>query len=471
MNTSTPDLAAGETLLHETKGLCLECGDTLPMSVVSVPGSPGQPDRVVGRRSCPAHGAHESLLASDARWYYVPPLPGESCGSSCGCHAVKGEGKAALGKNFERAGALPDTLNTCVALIEIVTSCNLACPTCFADSPRAAGKATFVPLEEIQRRVNAAVAKKGDLEILMLSGGEPTLHPQLLELLAWLQAHSGVQYVMLNTNGLKVAADPALARAIGEIFLRPKGGLQVYLQFDGPGEAGQVALRGGDFREVRRKAIANLAAAEVPVTLAMTVTEANLGTLWETVEVALGNEWVHGVAMQPEFSSGRGPQNRDRLTAACVINGLIEQSGDVLTARSITPLPCGNPNCTFVGYVLRRADGTVAPVFDGLPMERLRGFLGDSLHYTLDQLAQCGCDTTEMGALLHGIEGGASKAALGADAARMLAELKAGGRLVRFVVKPFMGRETYDQKRVQMCCTHVLAPDGSIRSFCDYYRN
>jgi uncharacterized radical SAM superfamily Fe-S cluster-containing enzyme len=469
MNTLNTLLAPGETILTQTQGRCLTCGDMLPMDVVRTPGAVGLPDRVVGRRRCPSHGPHESLLASNARWYFVPPSDEKSCGAGCGCHAASGDAKATLGKNFALEGAFPDTLNTCIALFHIVEGCNLACPTCFADAPHVIGQGA-VPLEEFRRRVDAAVAKKGDLEILMLSGGEPTIHPDLLEMLAWLKNHSGVQYVMLNTNGMKLARDPSLARSIGDIFARPKGGLQVYLQFDGPGEAGQVELRGADLRAMRLRAIENLSAAEVPVTLAMTVTPANVGTLWDTVLVSADNPWVHGVALQPEFSSGRAPHGAaDRLTAACVIDGLIAQSGGTLTERSITPLPCGHPNCTFVGYVLRRADGTLAPVFDALPMDRLQGFLANSLHYTLDQLAQCGCDTTEMGALLHDIEGGASAAALGGDVRQMLAELKAGGRLIRIVVKPFMGVETFDARRVGMCCTHVLTPSGAMESFCSYY--
>jgi hypothetical protein len=121
-----------------------------------------------------------------------------------------------------------------------------------------------------------------------------------------------------------------------------------------------------------------------------------------------------------------------------------------------------------VGYVLRRADGSVEPVFDQLPMGRLTGFLRDSFHYTLSQIAQCGCDRAELGALLHGIEGGVSKLPLGDDVARILAELKSGGRLVRIVVKPFMGVETYDARRVGMCCTHVFNGERFV-SFCDHY--
>jgi organic radical activating enzyme len=38
------------------------------------------------------------------------------------------------------------------------------------------------------------IARKGKIEILQLSGGEPTLHPDLFELLAWAREQSGIDY-------------------------------------------------------------------------------------------------------------------------------------------------------------------------------------------------------------------------------------------------------------------------------------
>jgi hypothetical protein len=38
-----------------------------------------------------------------------------------------------------------------------------------------------VPLGDLQRRIQAVIDRKGRIEILQLSGGEPTLHPQFFE--------------------------------------------------------------------------------------------------------------------------------------------------------------------------------------------------------------------------------------------------------------------------------------------------
>ncbi len=73
----------------------------------------------------------------------------------------------------------------CLALIEIIESCNLACPVCYADSLRDSAVAGAKPLDELQARIQGVIDRKGVIDILQLSGGEPTLHPQFFELLAW----------------------------------------------------------------------------------------------------------------------------------------------------------------------------------------------------------------------------------------------------------------------------------------------
>jgi MoaA/NifB/PqqE/SkfB family radical SAM enzyme len=57
----------------------------------------------------------------------------------------------------------------------------------------------------LQRRIQGVIDRKGRIEILQLSGGEPTLHPQFFELLGWCHANPGLDYVLLNTNGVRIA--------------------------------------------------------------------------------------------------------------------------------------------------------------------------------------------------------------------------------------------------------------------------
>jgi uncharacterized radical SAM superfamily Fe-S cluster-containing enzyme len=68
--------------------------------------------------------------------------PQNACCGGGACSAGDGRVTGTLGRNaqeIENQGPKIEKLSTCLALIEIVNSCNLACPTCYADSPVGAG--------------------------------------------------------------------------------------------------------------------------------------------------------------------------------------------------------------------------------------------------------------------------------------------------------------------------------------------
>ena len=408
--------------------------------------------KVFMKRRCIAHGEFSACIASDARFYWLAQGKEENrCCPGGACCTVEGKTAGTLGRNAEGRGTNPiETLSTCLALIEIVNSCNLSCPTCYADSPIGIGsKVDAVPMAEIQARVDGVIARKGKIEILQLSGGEPTLHPQLADICRWAKQHEQIDFLLINTNGVRFANDPVLCHELGEIFRN--GGLQVYLQFDGLQEAGHTALRGADLREVKQKALANLAAANIPVTLAITVTHDNLPHLWQTIRFGLDDANIHGVTFQPEFLSGRNKaaNAKQRLNTADILMAAVDQSQEQLRFEDFTPLPCGDPNCATIGYLIRR-DDQVWHVSDFLDFTKLQGFLQDKIHYTLADLAKCGCENEPLGELLRTMEQTRSMA-------------------FRLMVKPFMDAWTWDEDRIDRCCTHVIRPDGKLDSFCRYY--
>ena len=434
------------TLLKRTTSRCPQCHKPCLATVEQ------QEGKVYLKRRCIAHGEFSACIASDARFYWLAQGKEENrCCSGGACCTAEGKTAGTLGRNAEGRGGNPiETLSTCLALIEIVNSCNLACPTCYADSPIGIGsKVDAIPVADIQARVNGVIARKGKIEILQLSGGEPTLHPQLTELCRWAKQHEQIDFLLINSNGVRFAKDPALCQELGEIFRQ--GGLQVYLQFDGLQAEGHKALRGADLREVKQQALANLAAANIPVTLAMTVTHENLPHLWQTISHGLGDANIHGVTFQPEFLSGRNqtPSPRQRLNTADILMAAVEQSEGQLRYEDFTPLPCGDPNCATIGYLIRR-DDQVWHVSDFLDFSKLQGFLQDKIHYTLADLAKCGCENEPLGELLKTMEQTRSMA-------------------FRLMVKPFMDAWTWDEDRIDRCCTHVIRPDGKLDSFCRYY--
>ncbi len=456
---STP----ASVVLKTTTSRCPVCHAASPARVIKLD------NKVYLERTCALHGTFSACIASDSRFYWLALGKDENrCCSGSACCSADGKAAGTLGRNAEGKGEQPfEVLSTCLALIEIVNSCNLACPTCYADSPVGTGpKVDAVPLEELKARIQGVIDRKGGIEILQLSGGEPTLHPQLFELCRWCKEHPKIDFVLLNTNGVLLAKDPVFAQQLSDVFERR--GLQLYLQFDGVQAAGQRELRGADLREMRERAIANCAAADIPVTLAMTVTRDNLAHLWEAVRFGLDRDGVHGITFQPVFGSGRGSKQQvdksregnpfvktlprkveDRLNTADLLLGLVGQSEGQLRFEDFTPLPCGDPNCATIGYLIRRGE-QVWHVSDFIDFSQIQGFLHDKMHYTLEDLARCGCDNQALGDVLKTLE-----------ATRSMA--------FRIMVKPFMDAWTWDEDRIDRCCTHVIRPDGKLDSFCRYY--
>ena len=309
-------------------------------------------------------------------------------------------------------------------------------------------RVSAVPLPTLKQRIQGVVDRKGQIEILQLSGGEPTLHPQLFELLFWLQKHPSIDYVLLNTNGLRIASDDVFAEELGKAFRY--GAFQLYLQFDGPQEQGQKTLRGADLRALRRKCLERCQGMNLPVTLAMTVTRENISFLWDTIEFGLDWPNVRGISFQPLFGSGRvSAQLDDPINTADIILSAVEQSRGRLRFEDFTPLPCGDPNCATIGYLLK-VDGAVRSVSDFVDFSAVQGFLRDRVRYRLEDLARCGCESEPLGALLKKFE---------------LDET----HTFRLFIKPFMDSRTWDDDRVDRCCTHVIRPDGQLDSFCRYY--
>ncbi len=448
-----------ETVLKKTVSRCPLCHKDTPARVVKVVKN-GR-EQVIMRRHCRSHGMQESIIASDARFYWL--AQGNPINSSCGCGtscSSAGEGKSGfLGSNAlnEAKKGTIEKLSTCLALIEIVDSCNLKCPTCFANSPLGVGgaKLKYHSFNNITARIQGVIDRKGHIEIIQFSGGEPTIHPEFFELVEWVRSNPEIDYLLVNTNGVRFAKDGAFLKEMGNLF-KEGDNIQLYLQFDGPQEEGQMELRGADLREIREQAIRNCERFNIPITLAMTVNHSNLSHLWDTVSYARQFKHIRGVSFQPMFSSGRIPNRKtfEPITTADIILGLNEQSKNLVSLNDFTPLPCGDPNCATIGWLFRVNDQYISPSTCGLDIAKLQATLADKVNYSIEDLKRCGCDGTELGDLMKTLEVKVEES-----------------NAFRLFIKPFMGAETWDEDRIDRCCTHVIRPDGLLDSFCRYYAN
>lgn len=448
-----------ETVLKKTVSRCPVCRSQSPAEVLKV--TQDGREKIVMRRYCPSHGTHDFVIAADARFYWLAqgnPI-NRSCGCGSTCSSVGGGKEGYLGGNVldEAKKGMVEKLSTCLALIEIVDSCNLSCPTCFADSPVGMNGARlkYHDFANITRRIQGVLNRKGRIEIIQFSGGEPTIHPEFFRLVEWVRLNPEIDYLLINTNGVRFARDEAFVREMGNLFQKFDK-IQLYLQFDGPQEAGQIDLRGTDLRKMREKAIRNCERIGLPITFAMTVNENNLKHLWDTVEYARQFDHVRGVSFQPIFLSGRtsltqlGSALPQPITPADIILGLNEQSSGVIALDDFTPLPCGDPNCSTIGWLFRMDGKYFSPSAFNIDIPALQANLPDRVNYDIEDLKKCGCENTPLGDLMKSLEVKESNA-------------------FRLFIKPFMDERTWDEDRIDRCCTHVIRPDGKLDSFCRYY--
>jgi len=156
------------------------------------------------------------------------------------------------------------TQHTCILLADITAECNLRCPTCFTDSsPELTGVA---PLADVLASIDTRLSRENDrIDVLMLSGGEPTLYPYLAELLTEV-AQRNVIRVLVNTNGLRIAREDALLDLLTEHRER----VEVYLQYDGDSAEASRHHRGGDLRALKDRAVERLSQRGIFTTLTMT---------------------------------------------------------------------------------------------------------------------------------------------------------------------------------------------------------
>lgn len=312
------------TFLGMTQSLCPECLGLTPAKIIARDG------RVYFRKHCPTHGVREDFVCSDVSQFdqmefnvpgKIPARfgvePDRGCPFDCG-----------LCTEHEQ--------HTCIGLVEVTTSCNLECPMCYAASGPG-GK--HLPLEEVQQAIDRLVEVEGRPEVLQLSGGEPTIHPQFDQILEYACSRP-IDIVMINTNGLRIARDSKFIHQLA----RYKHRIQAYLQFDGFRESTSLNLRGESLLETKLRAIELLGEhgiATIPVmTLQGGVNDDELG---DVVRFCLARPWITGLSLQPATYSGRFvlPEELERrVTFPDVIKKIAAQTSGLFQESDFLPLPC-----------------------------------------------------------------------------------------------------------------------------------
>ncbi|MGK2855982.1 MAG: radical SAM protein [Thermoanaerobaculia bacterium] len=398
----------------ETTSLCEQCLRLVPTRVLFAN------KHVFYQKTCGEHGEQLTLVSTDQEYYLraraairQPARPQQlattvtnGCPYDCG-----------LCKEHDQ--------HTAMGIIEVTDDCNLRCPTCIAGSFPGAGN--YKSLATIERMLDSLVAAEGRADLLMISGGEPTIHPEILPILD-LAKSKAIDHVMLITNGTKIAEDDGFA---AELAARS---IEVYLQFDSLNPAVLVNIRGEDLSDVRRKALSHLAAHNVPTTLICVVKKnVNTGELNELVEHALRYPCVRGITFQPVKMAGRNETflSENYITLSEVRTTLLEGN----RIADLWPHPC-NPENISIAYLQREGpelSDVSAQLFDA-PWEHSREF--STMMYFLPRL-----DT----------------------------ERFAYHRLFRITIVSFLDQFNFCTRNVKNSCIHFVTSQGKLIPLEAYY--
>src|SRR5438045_4049260 len=243
-------------------------------------------------------------------------------------------------------------------------------------------------------------------DVLHLSGGEPTLHPEIVRMVRYAYDRP-IQVVMINTNGIRLAKDPALLAELAPMRDR----LEVYLQFDGFDAGTHTRLRGEPLLETKLAALEALRRHDLRCTLVCTVEHnTNLHEVGAVLRFGLDRPGVRGVSYQLATYCGRHVDPGDlerRATMPDVAKALVAQTGGLLAADDFYPLPCAHPNCHLMAY-LYRGGASPVPINRLIDVRKHMDLIANSIVYTpararhivakvLESSGGCGCGPSGCG--------------------------------------------------------------------------
>ncbi len=313
------------SVLEKTESVCPECfkeGKINRISAVAV----DEGSKVFLLKECVKHGKFREIYWDDVRLYkramkYFatgrgvsnPGVKGADCPNDCG-----------LCTRHKSQSVLTNLI--------VTNRCNLRCSYCFANAG-AAGYVYEPSIKEIEKmllqiRNERPVPGKA----LQVTGGEPTIRDDLIDIIK-LSKKVGFTHVQLNTNAVRIADEPELAKKY-----KAAGVNTVYMSFDG--------FKKNPWLETNLRAIETLRKANLGIVLVPTVIKTkNDDELGDIIRFAAKNiDIVRGVNFQPVSFVGRidklpeEVRNRERITYSEMIMKVEQQLPSVKT-KDWYPVP------------------------------------------------------------------------------------------------------------------------------------
>lgn len=437
-----------------TRSICPVCRRVIDAQILL------RDNKVYMHKRCPEHGVFDSLVYGDAQAYTT-----NTKFNKPGTLPLQYSTEVVSGCPHD-CGLCPDhQQHACVGIIEVNTACDMDCPLCFAD----AGHGFNLTLQEVEGILDHFVETEGDPEVVQFSGGEPSIHPEIIPMM---QAafDRNITNVMLNTNGKRIAQDDDFLAELGE--LKPF----IYFQFDGFESETYRVIRGEpDILPTKLRALDRLAEIGCMVVLVPAiergVNEHEIGAI---IKFGLEHPAVYGINFQPAFHSGRYMEHdpMNRLTIPDLISAVEAQTEGVFKTSDFLPVPCCFPTCNSVTYAYIDDDGTILPLPRLLNVDNYLDYISNRVIPDLSMDLRKALEALWSSSTVPGMEKASRNFLLTCAACG----IPGGGmdlmglmdRMFMIMFQDFMDPWTFNQKNLMKCCKEILLPDGYQIPFCAY---
>jgi uncharacterized radical SAM superfamily Fe-S cluster-containing enzyme len=438
-------------IFHEsTQSLCNECLKLISAKIIF------EDNKVYILKYCPEHGEQKELYEDNID-YYLKKREYDKPGTKSAITIPRNKGCP-----YDCGLCEEHDQHTCIGLIEINQNCNLDCEMCFAKE----SEPNNISLEKAEEIMNFYQrSENNNAEILQISGGEPTLHPQVLEIIA-LAKEKKFKHIMLNTNGLRIAEDEEFIKELSKF----KGGFEIYLQFDSFLDDNHKKLRGRNLKEVKEKAIENLCKYEIPITLVSTIEkEVNDKEIGDIIFYGINKKYIRGINFQPRaYYEKENICRKDRITLSGIIDEIDRQTRQMIKVEDFIPLPC-NVERVGLTYLIRK-NGEFLPIADKLEIKSSIKYVPNTLAFHIEDFKEakgislgstCNCFK-----IVKNLERFVPKTFFLKSKKEQVSFIDEN--IFRITITSFVDKYNFDMKSVQKECVHILTEELKKMPFSTY---
>ena len=430
-----------------TLSVCPECLRRVDAKIVF------ENDNVYMMKNCADHGFSKVLIATDIEYY--KNIRNYNKASEV---PLKFNTTTTYGCPYDCGLCADHEQHSCLTVVEITDRCNLSCPTCYAMSSPHYGRHRTV--EEVEKMLDIIVANEGTPDVVQISGGEPTVHPDFFEILD-IAKTKPIKHLMVNTNGIRIAKDLEFTKRLATY----QPDFELYLQFDSFKPEVLEHLRGKDLTDVRIKALEHLNEVNLSTTLVVTLQKGlNDDEIGKIIDFALKQKCVRGVTFQPVQVAGRTENFNpatDRITMTDVRQKILDQT-NIFQPNDLIPVPC-NPDALVMGYVLKLG-GQVLPMTRYVDPSVLLNNSRNTIVYEQDQVLH--------EQMLKIFSTGISVDRVDSNIMELLCclpQIVAPGlsydNLFRIIIMRFIDAYDFDVRAIKKSCVHIVHKDGRIIPF------